>query len=719
MGCSGQNDPYNNVPVVQLSGAQCMDHLPAQIHDYFGGSGTTQETQAIWGCMRYMLVTFSKYVQGPGPQEFDPNGLRNFLEKFFLSNERRGPDGHVISDSLLAEIMQVKRVFVGGSTDLVTGSEINRALTLIDHLQDISLELLPYARILFTTPTSMANQPTEDTIDHALAAFNDATTKLLGMMDPDQSSYTFAHMQTLFKDVHDFLQLQNPTATYGDISKYIPLFAHLKGTLFNSSSSSIGPSDWPKLGQMVGQLYGMWIRKDYYFSFSSLYHSNTLAEYRALLLSITGILKDACGRRANKTIPLSEVDPILKQVSSLNLLPPVFDEGTLQSFVHRLIDFILNPQNIYPQSGISSDKVDYLDSEVNSWADVQEALIDGKPIAEPAWFEMLDVLNTPWALNSDPEGRVIFDWQAKGPVNIESATRLNWSRELFNILFNAYVQDPTRRLISHEMSQGELHQAFVDLKPVLVMLGLIDASDTTFDQRLFRDAHLFMPKSDGSMFLTFDEGVDYVQYVVTGIDSGAVLTSLAAQDGARLGMKNCILPGGLLSETCFRSLLENDSAKLFSYMPGFRDYAGKLSVSQWQIDLDNIEKVVRTNGPSPKPMTAGEIDESFIMLQYIETLMIRFDTDHDGTLGPIETLNMLKLFGPTIASLLNINPNNNQAELEDVFTYIMRYKQLPNPSDPVSQLRFENWRLQRGNWSFSIDRGGLIQILAFLSSMNI
>ena len=720
LGCSGQNDPYNNVPVVQLEGAACMDQIPAQVHDYFNGVATPNEARALWGCFHYALSTFEKYVQGPAPGEYDPKGLRRFLEVYFISHERRGPDGHVISDSLLAEIMEVKKLFIGGSTQMLTAQEISRTLVLIDHLQNISLELLPYARFLFTSmnATDVQKLPA-GTVNKALAAFDNATTRLISLIDPDRTAYSFEHMQTLLKDVHDYLQLQNPTASYNDVSIYIPLFAQLKSVLFNDSDSAITASDLPNIAQLAIQLYGIWVRQERYLTSDSLYHAKTVDKLRSLLLNAMGVLKDACARRADKTIPIGDIDKILDQVVVLHFLPPVFDGPTVDAFAGRLIDYILNPQNIHPHSGLSINKMNYVEQEVNSWADVQDALVDGQAVAEPAWLEMRDVLSGPWPLRTDAEGRVIFDGKTNVPVNIASATRLNWSRELFHVLFNAYVLDNTRRLITNEMSQSELHQAYVDLKPALVAFGLDDVSDTTFDQRLYRDAHLFMPRSDGSQYLTFDEGVEYVQYVITGIDAADVLFAAAPAEVTRIGVKNCNTSDGRFNETCFRDLMENDANTLLSYMPGFRDYSLGLSVTGWQNNLTNIEKVVRANGPSSNPMTHADVDESFILLQYIETLMLRFDTDHDGIISPVEAIKMLKLFGPTIANALHLDPNQNQQQIEDMFTYILRYKELPNPNDPVAQLRFENWRLQRGHWEFGIDRGGLLTIIAYLSSLNI
>ena len=687
-GCSGQNDPYNSVPQIQLAGATCMERIPVKIHDYFSGKASIDETNALWGCVHYVLSMFSTYVESPGTNgEYTPQGLREFLEKYFLTNEVVGPDGHVISNRLLAELMELKAIFIGGSPNVITHAELRHTLTLVNHLDTISIDLLPYSQFLFGGSGGPA--PSSAQVNRALKVINKVLMTLPTLINPDRSAYTFVHLQSLVQAIHNFLIRQNPHGKYINLSPYIPLVAKLKGVLLNSNGSAIEPQDWAPLVRMAAQIYSIIIRKAYFLSTNSLESPNKLNELNLMFSNVTGILESASHRWPGGVIPLTDIDSIVDEAIPLGLVPTAFDKTSANAFVKSFFDTILNPQNMYPKSGVSADKLQYLQNQVSDWVRVQNALIEGHALPkDPGWIEMTHVLDGPWPLRVDSYGRLIFNWRSKAPVNLASATRLNWSRAIFHVLLQAYIQNKTR-LKQGELSKSELHQAYLDLKPVLVMLNLESPSDTTFDQRLFRDANLFTPRSTDGNYLSFYDLIDYVQYVISGIDVGKLFFQALP--------KSCYLVGGAINEACFRVVMQKNYVTLMANMPDFRAYERGLSQWGWNNILTYIEETVRAHGAVASPMSQSSVDESFILLQYVETLMLRFDTDHDGTLGPVEVLKMLRFFEHALVGGLRMN------------SYIELNSQtnLRSPAQVQPQ-----W------WFFSIDRGRLLEIIAWVSKLN-
>ncbi len=686
-GCSGQNAPYNSIRNIQLSGAQCMEQIPGQIHDYFNGKASVGETRALWGCFHYVLSMFSTYVRSPGTKgAYTPRGLREFLEKYFLAHEVRGPDGHVISNRLLAELMELKTIFVGGSSQVITHAEIQHTLVLLNDLNNISVKLLPYTRFLFGK--SAGAGPSSAQVDRALQVINEALTSLPTVINPDHASYSFAHLQSLLQGIHNFLVRQNSSQKYIDLSPYIPLVAKVKAVILNSNSTAIEPQDWVPLTHIAVQLYSLFVRKQYFLTTNSLERPNQLNELSSMFSSITDILESAAQRRPNGVIPLKDIDSVVDAAIPFGFLPKTFDQATANAFMKTFFDTILNPQGEFSKSGISADKIQYLQNQVSDWVQVQNALIEGKSLPkDPGWIEMTHVLNGPWPLRVDSYGRLIFNWRSKAPVNLASATRLNWSRAVFHVLFQAYIKNKTR-LKEGELSQTELHQAYLDLKPVLVMFNLDSPSDTTFDQRLFRDANLFMPRSNDDNYLSFYELIEYVQNVISGIDAGKVFMQTLP--------KNCYLAGGLISEPCFRSSMQKNYGELMANMPDFRSYAKGLSQTGWNNILTYVEETVRAHGATSVPMSQSSVDESFILLQYVETLMLRFDTDHDGSIGPLELVKMLRFFKHALIGGLRMNSVEPQPSIQ------FRYPAQINPQ----------W------WFFSLDRGRLLEIIAYLSQLN-
>src|SRR6185312_14658087 len=110
-------------------------------------------------------------------------------------------------------------------------------------------------------------------------------------------------------------------------------------------------------------------------------------------------------------------------------------------------------------------------------------------------------------------------------------------------------------------------------------------------------------RSDGDDYVSFDELIEYVQYVISGINAGDVLINSADA--------SCRLPNHLFDVDCFRRDMRLKVATLLAHMPGFEKYSEKISLPDWQNNLHNIARTVRAKGDPQDPMTQTDVYESF------------------------------------------------------------------------------------------------------------
>jgi hypothetical protein len=712
-GCAKQSDPYDKIPQVELKGAGCIQRAPTAIENFLNGSGNATEISGMWNCLHYALGTFSTYVRGSDKTRYTGEELREFLEDYFLQNAKPMPgEKHVISDQLLTEAMKLKRVFLGGSEKSVTKDEIVQTFDLLASFNSMSLELVPHTKVLFGGSKSKGAIPAAQAADQGLVSFESVARQMGRLLNNEHSRYQFSDLSSLLHEVYLYFHNANPNSTLPDYSIYVPLLAQIKGALMNSDRSRIESGDWLALGPFVARGYSVFLRASYYMSGNSLLAVDPLSEVRALMLDLAEVFRQAIANRKGAPIPLSDIDNVISEAAALKLLPADIDEDMAKNFVGRMVDFVLNPQNQYPQSGLSNEKLNYVESQIDDWAGVQKALVLNSPMPhQPAWDEMSDVINGPWPLRLDQYGRITLDGDTKAATNIDSNSRLNWARALFHLVFNAYVPDIQRREIHREISTAELHTAYLDLKPLLMVFGLVSKGDTAFDKKIFRDANLFMPRSDGDHYLSFNELIEYVHFVFSGIDAGHVLVDNM--------QASCNLTPTTVDVNCFRRDFRQKSDLVLSHMPIHQDFAKKMSDKSWQRYIRNLEIINRTEGDAPTPISRSSIYESFVLLQYIEVLMLRFDADRDGQLSLGEALNLLGLFKNTIASALGLDPIKDKAEIEVIFTYLLHYGELPNAQDPLSAVRYENWKLKRDHWELGIDRGAILQIISALSKLGL
>lgn len=709
LGCASEDAPYHTIPKIELKQASCLEDSLSKVERFFNGESTAKEVDEIWTCYSYALKTFHKYVKGSEEGRYLATELRNFLETYFLKEEmkRRG-ERHLISDALLDEMMGLKNIFLGGSRQALTRLELLATLDLIEDFRAITHDLLPHTRILFVRDSK--HVPRGADYVAAETALSRATERLLKKLNPDGSRYEMASLARLMSELHLFFRYDNPDTTFGEIQKYIPLFSRAKNLLFNSFSDAIESYEWPLLGRLLTQVVGISLRSIYYFSTESLYDQDHLAQMREIFRLSTSVLRDSMKRRDYVPIPNSDIEALIKEYAMVHDLPLNLNINEAHKLYRLFVDFILNPQQTFASKGLSREKLDYLESEIEGWGHVQELLISDKEDSQSvAWQQMKGVLNTPWPLSLDDKGRVVLDGSASS-TNLKGSSRLNWSRALFNVLFRAYVKDPNRLGERMDLDKAELRTAFLDLKPILVGLSLVHPEDKDFDQRLYRDTNLFMPRSDGNRFIGFYELIEYLHFVYSGIDAGFEFFN-QSQDG-------CILPDDFMQVECFRSNLQVGASRFLEHLPYYLRYALPLSDKNWRRDIRNMEIVNRDEGAVSAPIEKGDVYATFVLLQYIDVFMLRFDVDRSGDIDLIEGIRAFKHIKDVLGDLLGQDVIEDEEELEALFTYMLKYGEVPHPSDPLASMRFNNWKYKKGSWKLAADRGILLQILASLQKLG-
>jgi hypothetical protein len=288
-------------------------------------------------------------------------------------------------------------------------------------------------------------------------------------------------------------------------------------------------------------------------------------------------------------------------------------------------------------------------------------------------------------------------------------SRMNWLRAAFRLVLRAYIKDSDRRNDLVGLNKTEFAAAYQDLRPFLVALGLIEENNTTFGDRVMREANLFTSRGNGDDILNFVEMIEYVHYILSGIDAGKALVT---------GMKNdCPVVNDTVQAPCFRVAFRKYFSDRFAHLPLMVAYTTTLSDKGWANLLKALEKANRDEGASNDPIKVGDIYEMGVLLEYIETVMLRFDADLNGRLDLQEGLSALPLFQATLAEFMDVNPKKKAKDIRAVFTYMLHYGKIPDKKDPVSIVKFLLWKWNEKSWKVDADRGVLLQILASLSSL--
>ena len=155
----------------------------------------------------------------------------------------------------------------------------------------------------------------------------------------------------------------------------------------------------------------------------------------------------------------------------------------------------------------------------------------------------------------------------------------------------------------------------------------------------------------------------------------------------------------------------------FAHMPLYLKYASTLSDKRWRKDIKNIETINRDEGAANTPILKSDYIETWVLTQYLETMILRFDKNRSGQIEIREAFKLLWHFRSVLGNILGLNPDDDEdyAEMESFFTYSLKYGEMPNFEEPITQLRYENWKIKKAKWSLAADRGTLLAVLAFIA----
>ena len=710
-GCSKEDAPYFTVQEMTLSGSDCLSNIPDQISKYFKAEATESEVSQVWVCLQDSLKQFGRRYRPSDNRSYTAEELRGFLEEFFVDKDKLDPvTGHFIPDELLDEMMGVKKLVLGGSRRRLTHTELERSFAVFREMNEITQILRPHIKLILMKDKEY--KPSLVEYNLASNSLKRAAARFFALLGGESSNYEMRSLQRLLREMDLFIAKNSDDGELSEIDKYVPVFAAAKSLLTNSSDRDVAFDEWRFLGELIASGLDSYLRTRYFFRSDSLSDVNALFELDSTIQSFFDILKVSAGSYQEKTLPVVGIDKVVKELAAINELPLDFTYEDMQPIVRLFFDKILNPKNQFPLSGLSDEKISFLQNELNDWVKVQELLIsNGEEKGRPVWEEMLSVLNTPFSANLDDLDRIVIDGESR-PAALSASTRFNWLRGIFKILFSVYSSSDSDDIFDMTLTEAELTSAVADLHNLLVGFDLIAKNDDKFAEGMFRDASLFMPRSDGNMTVNFIEVVEYIHFVIAGINAGNIFLNNLNPDCKNLDEK-------IVDVTCFRRAFPAQSENVLSHMPHLLKFTRELDDEKLQKIVKNLEIINRSEGYVNTPILENDIKESFVLLQYIEVVMMRFDRDRSGYLNLIETLRMLDLFKEILGDLLGLDVEKDKDEIEILFTYMLNYGSIPDPiADPLADIRYKNWTYQKGKWKLAISRGTLLQLLATINKLQ-
>lgn len=307
----------------KLGGTQCLSNLQPVIEAFVDGIASDTDVAMAWDCAANAILKFKKYVYGRSADRFEATELADFLKQNFL--EASSP---AITPQMRIEAMRIKQLFLGGSIDYLTRTELDKIISMLNSLKSISLHLNPYMKLIaqkWSVGTSANVQDDIRYFEKASDEIQNAARTLANMIDENNQSYELDHFITFLREFSDFTGQDWPIAN--DIEKGMPVIKKVKKAISGGDPNSIGPSEWKSFVLLGARGYLQYLRYYYFIKSAPQTGSGIRLAYLARSLEdLLGAFQDlleqkpteaSCGGPKLSCISKQEITDILLTFSDI------------------------------------------------------------------------------------------------------------------------------------------------------------------------------------------------------------------------------------------------------------------------------------------------------------------------------------------------------------------------------------------------------------------
>ena len=611
---------------------------------------------------------------------------------------------------LIPWISQVKLQLVGSPQDRVQPKQWAQLGTIIAEGMGLWMR---YEH--FTAHRGWSEDP--QMMEQAFASMQQAAKRLGGEFSRTDQSLDWVMVDQLIQQLDTIISKHSVNMELHEFLAYLPLVSELKYHLVGGSRVEIAPADWPNFMTTVAQLSEIGLRFAHLVVPNQWDRGVGLEQLDKSVLLGLNLISESIDRKPEKMMSFEDVNSIVSALDKAKLIPM----GIGPSSIEETLPVLANRLMRSPQDRLAGDEIDgldlktfaYLKAQWQGWKKAQDYMngfMAGQnpdPGSDPILLEMQQMMSGPWPLVHDQKGRLRFEKPKEMEWTHDSLTQLNWSRSLLRLFVLGYAEDEDRINLVAGLTLDELDYLAGDVLPIGVDLGVFREDDYGIADRIFVQADLFMPRSNGNELLDLAEGVEYLSYVLSGIAAGSEFLQVLPE-ACHLSVET----EQMVEAECFRKAFGEDRLRHLGHMPFFNLYADTLSSELWGSFVGFMELAVRGETLPADPISTSDIKEAFALIQFMEGFFARFNQDVEPWYIDVEeSLNAFPVFDLPLLNLLGFAERSDR---EALFTYMMKNGRPPK-QDIEGLKDLQAWKAKKEEWSFSADRVRLMRILAELS----
>lgn len=311
----------------------------------------------------------------------------------------------------------------------------------------------------------------------------------------------------------------------------------------------------------------------------------------------------------------------------------------------------------------------------------------------------------------DEQGRILIDYENR-PYDWASLSQMNLIRMSARILLSSYATDISRTQGNTGLNLIEIKTVIEHVMPLLNSLGILPAKPEKFADDRFRDANLFMPRSNGDEWLSFQEGVDLLQSLLSGLKADRIYKAgLLSRCPA---VVTEIPPKQVYKLDCFLNDMAGNWADAISHMRFYVDFLKRMPNSDRKGFIFNQAKSAGYVPNDSKTINSSDIGLVPQIAQYVEWMVKKYDSNRDGRLTKQEAMPAYPVFKSILAKA---SGQTSESRLRGLFAYLLKNGKAPETLSEKADYMYWTYVVGESGWEFEVNRQKFAGILGYIADV--
>lgn len=669
-----------------------------------------------------------------------------------------------VSESLILELMKIKKLLVGGTVEVWTVTDFEQARLSVPLYRKVVERFLPYLNIYAFdwNPENYSPEKAREILKDSAERLESVAKEFADLL---KSSYSYQEFLSVLREIEHLHPKPDGTSLYKDLARYESLFTESNHLLYKREDTVILQENWKTLLPLVARFYSIFQYYDYFMKDKGIRQTQTILDLGTVIDDVILFADKLFELKKEGHFTHTELVRLSLAFSAADILPQSIQVSTYKSILTALLQhlFFDPARRLAGEKNqiLAKEQFQRLKHEFHNWKATQvvlnrlfkdnsettyapnellkaikDLIVQNQRNIEitQGLSEVYNLLQADVSQTLDSEDQLQISNKTQWSYKINAGFQANLSRTLARLLIQSFSTEKSLKRIT----KCDAQVAFGLADGILNDLNIFDLGPGFIDSR-FLEANIFMIRGNGDNYLDHNELSEMTTVIFSGLRVHASL-----EKSARNQCKVFKDSKGKEFVT-YKCLSEHHYVAVRKYMrqmPDFVTYVEKMAANDVAAHAEDeftdvatragfndwnqvFRETLKATGWKPNKGYGSIKEESVyfgdavyypFIIHYMELLYAKFDTSRvDGIIQSVEARKAFPTFKPLLKDLAKDQLNSGmikESDLLAVFTFILKYEEEPGFSNLIRWLR---WKAKPSKWDVWVHRSQLARILGFIA----